>query len=345
MKEASEGKVNALVTGGNGTLGREIVQCLLEDGGYNVHSLDLLLPEDTNRNTDICQYIQADITNGNDLLVAFKGIDVVFHVAGIIPQLSSTREFINRVNFGGTENVIKASKECNMKRLIYTSSVTVVMSKDPKQILDRVDESYPYPDEPYTAYTCAKGAAERAVRKANGTDGLLTCALRPGGLVSATLIKQVIIYNFSYIDEGANTFPYVPIRAVADSHLLVDKKLSREGKESVAAGSVYNLCLDEGGTQRETNEFIASEVGTRAMSVSSSIVQLFAYINTLVYQLTGLVVVNRYLSPEALQFMKRSYTFSSARAHQELGWPELPPWKEVFAKVTKKCIEEGKKGK
>ena len=344
MKEASEGKVNALVTGGNGTLGREIVQCLLEDGGYNVHSLDLLLPEDTNRNTDICQYIQTDITNCDDLLVAFKGIDVVFHVAGIVPQLSSTDELMYKVNVLGTDNVIKACKECSVKRLIYTSTIGVLLSKNPKQIVDQVDENYPLPESPFNAYSITKGAAEKAVRKANGTGGVLTCALRPGTVVSPPYLKETLS-NPAIIGDGSSKYSYVPLKPCAEAHLLAEKKLHREGKESVAAGSVYNLCIEDVFPQRECTEFMASEVGKKVEFISFPMVKLAAYVNTIVYKLTGLILVSPFLTTEVVEFLKRSYSCSSARAHQELEWPALPPWKEIFGKAIKEYAEESKKEK
>ena len=56
-------KINGLVTGCSGRLRREVVSCLLKDGGYEVHSLDLFILEEENRNGEVCYYIQADITN------------------------------------------------------------------------------------------------------------------------------------------------------------------------------------------------------------------------------------------------------------------------------------------
>ena len=106
------------------------MSCLLKDGGYEVpDSLDLFIPEE-NRNGEMCSYIQADITNYDDLCIATKGMDVVFHVAAIIPAVmgASNRDF-DDVNWKGTENVIAACKEQKVKRLIYTSSVEVVQGK------------------------------------------------------------------------------------------------------------------------------------------------------------------------------------------------------------------------
>ena len=343
-KSSDEGKVNALVTGGNGTLGKEIVRCLLEDGEYNVYSLDLCLPEETDRNKDICQYIQADVTNNDDLLVAFKGVDVVFHVAGVIPQVSATYKIMHRVNLVGTETVIKVCKECRVKRLIYTSAIGVIVSKDPKQVLNQADENIPFPENPISAYACTKGAAERAVREANGTGELLTCALRPGGLVSTAYMKMALSYP-AIVGDGSYRYPLVPLRATAEAHLLAEKKLLKEGQASVAAGSAYILCFEEEIIQREITEFVASEVGKKVEHLPLTVVKILAYVNSIVYRLTGIVVFSPVLSIEIIKFGVQHHTFSSARAHRELGWPALPPWREVVSKAIKDCTEEPKKNK
>ena len=50
------------------------------------------------------------------------------------------------------------------------------------QDLIHVDERIPFPDKPLDAYNESKAKAEEAVLAANGTDGLLTVALRPAGI-------------------------------------------------------------------------------------------------------------------------------------------------------------------
>jgi len=79
QREEDSSKKVVLVTGGNGGLGKELVRMLSEDGDYEVHSMDLLLPEDNSMNALVHSYIQADIMNKSDLLVAFKDVEVVFH--------------------------------------------------------------------------------------------------------------------------------------------------------------------------------------------------------------------------------------------------------------------------
>ena len=128
MRDEDGGKVNALVTGAGGCVGQHMVECLLEDGSYNVHCLDLQIPTEEQRSEEVCSYIQADIGNYKDMVEALQRMDAVFHIAGLTPMfgLFFTQGDYYHVNVTGT---VQACQECNVKKLIYTSSVAVVMQK------------------------------------------------------------------------------------------------------------------------------------------------------------------------------------------------------------------------
>ena len=169
VNPGTEGKVNAIVTGGNGCLADKIIKYLLQDGGYNVHSLDLWIPEEKDRNPEICSYIQSDITNLDDLITALTGSSAVFHAASVVPhKIGFSSEDYFRINTKGTENVLKACQACGVKRLIYTSSASLVLSKDHYEIINEADESHPLPSSPVNPYIASKQAAERLVCAANG---------------------------------------------------------------------------------------------------------------------------------------------------------------------------------
>ena len=78
---------NAVVIGGSGYLGKRLVKQLLDDGNYQVHSLDLTIPPDTKRHPGVRSYIQTDITEKEHVKKALRGMDVVFHTASTIPAI------------------------------------------------------------------------------------------------------------------------------------------------------------------------------------------------------------------------------------------------------------------
>ena len=105
---------------------------------------------------------------------AVEGCDAVFHVAAKAGIWGPESEY-RRSNVDGTRNVIDACRAHGVRKLIYTSSPSVIFSgKD----LEGVDESIPYPDHYEAAYPRTKAEAERLVRQANDAT-LATVVLRP----------------------------------------------------------------------------------------------------------------------------------------------------------------------
>ena len=343
----TEGKVNVVVIGGNGCLGKSLVKCLLEDGEYKVHSLDLLIPDEEQRNGEVCSYIQTDITSEEDLAIALKGVDAVFHTASITPvfQLKYSDDDFRHINTTGTENIIEACKQCGVKRLIYTSSATVVMSKDPKQSINgvHVDETYPLPKNPLNVYIASKMAAEQLVREANGKGGLLTCALRPATIVGCDnpQMRWYVSDRAVIPGDGSYCHSMVPVDAASRGHILAEKSLRRDGEKSIAAGKAYNLCSEDKIPYVDFASHVEKDAEcTLWGQPAASFMPLWqfsalTYFNTFVHRLTGWAPLSKYLTPMNLDFF-RDMTFTSALIHQELGWEELPPWKDIF----KACVKE-----
>ena len=334
---------NALVTGGSGMLGREIVSCLLKDGGYKVHSLDLFIPEEENCNSEVC-YIQADITNYDDLCTAMRGMDVVFHTAAILPTvMGATNADFDRIIVQGTENVIAACKECRVKRLVYTSTADIVISKGDVGV-DNTDEDHPFPKEPLNAYVHTKGKAETAVLAANDRDGLTTGALRPGGILELVLYPK--LKHLMYVGDRERMLPLVACGDLAKAHLQLDKILANtesSSRSQLAAGRAFNLSCSI--PEKELDDLVATEIGNGQMArrLPMSIFILLTYFNVISHWLTGIAPINSVMTLMALDILKlKFHTYSSSRAQSELGWRPTP-WKSIAKRLIKEW-KETKKG-
>ena len=163
--------VNALVTGGGGFLGFAIVRAL-RTRGDTVRSLSRQ-DYPALRKLGVEQ-VRGDVADAAAVSAAAKGCDIVFHVAAKAGIWGAYEDY-HRANVLGTENVIATCREQGIRRLVHTSSPSVVFSG---QDMEGVDESVPYPTHFEAHYPHTKALAEQLVLKANSPT-LATVALRP----------------------------------------------------------------------------------------------------------------------------------------------------------------------
>jgi nucleoside-diphosphate-sugar epimerase len=163
--------LKALVTGGGGFLGGAVVRLLVARGD-RVRSLargDYPALRDLGVET-----VRGDLADAGAVARAVEGCDVVFHVAAKAGVWGPFDEYY-RANVEGTRHVVDACRAAGVRRLVYTSSPSVVFDgKD----MEGADESAPYPAHFEAAYPATKAKAEQLVLAANGPD-LATVALRP----------------------------------------------------------------------------------------------------------------------------------------------------------------------
>ena len=145
-----------LVTGGGGFLGSAIVR-MLRAGGQAVRSLTRHRYPELDA-LGVAQFL-GDVADPEIVSRAVAGCLTVFHVAakaglwGPYPQYHHS-------NVVGTQNVIAACREHGVRRLIYTSSPSVVFTGHD---LEGVDESVPYAKHYDAAYPATKAIAEKLV--------------------------------------------------------------------------------------------------------------------------------------------------------------------------------------
>ena len=163
--------MKVLVTGGGGFLGKAIVTLLHERGdevrcySRNEHpALQALGVE----------HCRGELNDAGAVTRATAGCDIVFHVAAKAGVWGPFEAF-HQANVVGTQNVIAACRAQGIKRLVYTSSPSVVFDGTD---MEGVDESVPYPHHFEAFYPQTKAEAEQLVLKANDGE-LATVALRP----------------------------------------------------------------------------------------------------------------------------------------------------------------------
>lgn len=121
--------MKVLLTGAFGNIGLSTLTKLIELNFY-VRAFDLKTKKNqkiSNKFENNIDVFWGDLRNFNDILRAVKNIDVIIHLAAIIPPLSEQNpKLAYEVNVEGTKKLIKAANLLEKKpKFIFTSSISV----------------------------------------------------------------------------------------------------------------------------------------------------------------------------------------------------------------------------
>lgn len=233
--------MKALITGGGGFLGSRIAACLHERG-------DEVTVLGRKRYPPLEQQgigtVQCDVRDAAAVEGACRGVEVVFHVAAIT-DLWGPRRPIWETNVEGTRNVIEACRRQGVRRLVYTSTPSVVFGEGD---LCGVNESQPYPARYLADYPASKADAEKMVLRANG-DELMTLALRPHLIwgpgdphLFPRIIERARRGRLVQVGDGRNLVDVTYIDNAVSAHVLACDAL-RPG--AACAGKAYFISQGE----------------------------------------------------------------------------------------------------
>jgi nucleoside-diphosphate-sugar epimerase len=232
---------HALVTGGGGFLGRYIVEQLIERGDTVTTFSRSNYPELDALGAD---QVRGDLRDRDAVIAACRDVDVVYHVAAKA-GLWGPREDFYEANVTGTENVIAACRTNCVRKLVYTSSPSVIFDGTDQR---GVDEGYPYPGAYESPYPETKAIGEQAVLAANCAE-LLTVSLRPHLIFGPrdshllpSLIARAKHGRILQVGDGTNRVDLTYVEDAARAHLLAADALT---PDSPVAGRAYFISQDE----------------------------------------------------------------------------------------------------
>lgn len=225
---------DVLVTGGCGYIGGALVP-LLQDA-RDVASITLLddLSMSSPRNLmgtglgadQHLRFRRGDVTEYGDVESAVRGCDTVIHLAAITGAASThdRREETFRVNYGGTENVLRAAGKFDVDNVVFASSCNLY-GRAPTENIDETTE----PD-PLNPYAESKYEAEQLLREAVDAYGFDATALRmstnfgysPG--VRFNLVVNHFVFRaltdrpLTVYGDGTNWRPFIHVEDAARAY-------------------------------------------------------------------------------------------------------------------------------
>ena len=126
-------ETNYLVTGGAGFIGSHICDLLLRRGSrvrvldnFSTGKMANIEPLAT-RYPGLFEVIEGDILERKRLAESLRGVDGVFHQAAVVSVQRSVEDPLgtDRVNLRGTLEVLEASREAHVRKVVFASSTAI----------------------------------------------------------------------------------------------------------------------------------------------------------------------------------------------------------------------------
>jgi nucleoside-diphosphate-sugar epimerase len=166
--------MKALITGGAGFIGSNVVKKFLSEG-FEIRVLDNLSSGYLENLSGLnVEFVEGDICDPETVLNACAGVDVVVHLAASVGRQRSLDDpqRDSEVNLLGTVNVLEGMRKHGVKRIVYSSSAAIFG----ELVTDTIDEEHPQnADSPYGV---SKLAAEKMILAYRGIYGIECVCLR-----------------------------------------------------------------------------------------------------------------------------------------------------------------------
>lgn len=228
------------ITGGNGHIGNAIIEELIRRN----YSIKALVHSKSNflesRNIET---VKGSLHDEASLLELMKDCDYLIHCAAIISISGDQNQLVQKINVEGLENVLKAAKKSNLKRIVHVSSVHAY---DHLPIDEKMNETRNFVSDTAYVYDKSKRDGQLMARK-YFEEGLPIIVVNPTsvfGPPNYAKCKQ----NNAFIAMSKKKIPvvfkggynWVDVRDVANSicNALTQGTL---GESYILGGSYYTL--------------------------------------------------------------------------------------------------------
>eukprot|EP01062_Namystynia_karyoxenos_P060875 TRINITY_DN5265_c0_g1_i1.p1 TRINITY_DN5265_c0_g1~~TRINITY_DN5265_c0_g1_i1.p1 ORF type:complete len:443 (+),score=117.07 TRINITY_DN5265_c0_g1_i1:80-1330(+) len=229
----------AFITGATGNVGNAVAKLLVEQG-WEVGALVRDRARAAPMLPPAVELYEGDVTDAASVANAMDQVAqkaqqsgrefIVFHCAGLPEQYLRDEGTFERVNAGGTRNVLQAATDQRAKRVIYTSTMDVMAAPPGGTLVETNVDSEPK----HTAYERSKQQADRVCNEF-AEKGLDIVHMNPAAVYGPNpvmtgtnvLISRIIHGEVPLLLPGG--LPLVWVDGVAAAHLAaVDKGRSGE---------------------------------------------------------------------------------------------------------------------
>lgn len=243
--------MKALVTGGAGFIGSNIVKALIDEG-HEVVVLDNLVTgysENLEPFNEV-SFIEGDVRDAAVVDKAMQGVDTVFHLAASVGNTRSIEQPIDdsEVNVIGTLRVLEAARRNGVRKIVCSSSAAIFGE------LKQLPIAEDHPCEPDSPYGVSKLAEEKHCLAYAKLHGLAAICLRYFNVYGINqrydaygnvipIFAHLMLRNepLTVFGDGEQTRDFVNVRDVAKANLSAARATGVSGAFNIASGEAVTI--------------------------------------------------------------------------------------------------------
>ena len=316
--------MKVLVTGATGFLGRWLCQALVEKG-YTTYAL--VRPSSDTRflQSLSVKLHKGDVTDLPSFTKAARGVDVMFHLAGLVAYAEKFRSAMRKVNVQGTAHAVEICRLQNI-RLIYMSSVVAVGASKTPQVLNE-ESSYNMKDFNF-GYFNTKKQAEELVQNACQNEQLSAIILNPSNVYGAYDMKKASRKTHIWVAKGRFPFYTKGGLSVVDVESVIETTINAIKKGRI--GERYILSGDNI-TIKELFTMIAECTGVSPpfICLNDKVLDMIGYLGNVLYYF-----LKKSFLDKDIRMGRFYHWFDNTKAKQELGFSPQPARKAIANSVN-----------
>ena len=319
-----------LVTGGTGFLGRALVERLVGDG-ERVRALAR-----SESSADVlrglgAESVRGDVLDPEALAAAMGGCDLVYHAAGANAFCLRDPSPMFEVNVRGSQNVVQAAAQAEVKRVVYTSSAATLGER--KGTVG--SEHSPHRGRFLSEYERSKFEAEQAVLAAAGETGLELVCVNPASVQgpgratgSTRLLLDYLNGRLKAVVDS--TLSLIDITDCTAGHLLAASR-GKPGERYVLSGAT--LTVREGLTLLGNLAGLEQPVRTLPPSIAMTVA-------TAVEAVAWVRRDTPRICRELARTLTHGHAYDGSKATRELGL-RYTPIEETLRRTIDWWVEQG----
>ena len=300
------------ITGATGFIGGRIAQQLVA-AGHEVVALIRSKAKATELVKLGVALVEGDITDKESMRQPMTGADGVFHVAAWYKIGERDKTIAERINVGGTRNVLELMRDLQIPKGVYTSTVAVNSDTGGRV----VDEGYRFTGEHLSEYDRTKWLAHYEVAVPMITAGLPLVIVQPGvtyGPGDTSAIREVLVQYLT------GKLPMVPDKtAYSWAHVEDTARGHLQAMEHGNVGESYFL-TGPAHTLAEALQIAERITGIKAPRIKAAPGMLNAMSAVMGLVETVIPIYGQYSSETLRVSAGVTYLGSSAKAERELGF-------------------------